>query len=193
MNSDLTTWATQLLSGSGAPQPSTQRQPDLQIQLASNHDFTDALKQVMHVAQLTQTGESRTPMRVEMEIQTPPGAIVNIYVSKTGDQWRAQLSTNDPVAMAWVQNQMTSLRQTSDLGVEVKWLPPQMETNAPIATSGGQEANLSWNQGGGQANYQQPDDRQQSGRQSSAEETDEYAATGSKGFMNTLTALRRAA
>jgi hypothetical protein len=193
MNSDLNSSEVELLSGAGANQLSTPAPADLHIQLSSNNDFTDALKQVMHVAQLSQTSESRTPMRVEMEIQTPPGAIVNIYVSKSGDQLRAQLSTNDPQALAWVQDQMSSLRSSSNLGVEVKWLPPQMETGTPITTSGGQDANLSWNQGGGQSNYQQPDERQQSGRQNESDETAELAAAGSSPFMNTLTALGRAA
>jgi hypothetical protein len=193
MNSDLNSSEAELLSGSGANQLSTPAPADLHIQLSSNNDFTDALKQVMHVAQLSQTSESRTPMRVEMEIQTPPGAIVNIYVSKSGDQLRAQLSTNDPQALAWVQDQMSSLRTSSNLGVEVKWLPPQMETGTPITTSGGQDANLSWNQGGGQSNYQQPDERPQSGRQNNSDETAELTAAGSNPFMNTLTAFGRAA
>ena len=118
-------------------------------------------------------------MRVEMEIQTPPGAIVNIYVSKSGDGLRAQLSTNDPVALAWVQNQMTSLKNSGDLGVDVKWAPPQMETGPAITTSGSQDANLNWNQGGGQSQYEQADERQQNNRQQTADEP-ELATAGSQ-------------
>jgi hypothetical protein len=191
MSATLTTSATDLLSSTGANQAATSTQPDLQIKLSSNTDFTDALKQVMHVANLTQTAESRTPMRVEMEIQTPPGAIVNIYVSKSGDGLRAQLSTNDPVALAWVQNQMTSLKNTSDLGVDVKWAPPQMETGPQITTSGSQDANLGWNQGGGQSQYQQNDERQQNAQQQTAEEP-ELATTGTN-FMKSLTSATRTA
>ena len=191
MNDDLNFPEVELLSGYGANTPTGQSPADLHIQLSSNNDFQDALTQVMHVAQLTQTSETRTPMRVEMEIQTPPGAIVNVYVSKQNDQWRAQLSTNDPQALSWVQDQMTSLRQSNNIGVEVKWLPPQMES-APTS-SGGQDANLSWDRGGqGQSNYQQPDDRQQSGRQKRTD-TPELTAIQSNPFMTTLTALGRAA
>ena len=57
-------------------------------------------------------------MRVAIEIQTPPGAIVNVYVSKQpDDQWRAQLSTNDPQALSWVQDKMSSLRQSNEFGL----------------------------------------------------------------------------
>ena len=118
----------------------------------------------MHVAQLTQTNESRTPMRVAIEIQTPPGAIVNVYVSRQNDQWRAQFSTNDPQALAWVQDQMNSLRQSGDLGVDVNWLPPQMESGTARARA--TNSNLAWDRGGqNQSSYQQPDERSQSQRQ----------------------------
>ncbi len=184
MNSNLTTSADELLSATGANSLATPKQADLQIELSSNHDFTDALKQVMHVAQLTQTSQSATPMRVEMTIQTPPGAIVNIYVSKSGDQWRAQLGTNDPQALAWVQTQVSSLK-SSDLGVEVKWLPPQMENTTMMTTSGSQDANLSWNQGGGQSGEQQQSDERQQPRQQAEADELEYADSGTN-FMSTL-------
>jgi hypothetical protein len=176
------------LSGLGTNTVSQQTPVDMHIQLSTNNDFHDALRQVMHVAQLTQTNESRVPMRVAMEIQTPPGAIVNVYVSRQNDQWRAQLSTNDAQALSWVQDKMTTLRQSNDFGVEVRWLPPQMES-AP--TSSGNESNLGWDRGGqGQQGYQNQDDRQQSARQKKAEV---YAGIGAGQFMNTLTSLGRAA
>ena len=72
MSTESNTTEMTLLTGNGGNAVAPQGPADMHIQLASNHDFTDALKQVMHVAQLTQTSESRAPMRVEMEIQTPP-------------------------------------------------------------------------------------------------------------------------
>jgi hypothetical protein len=191
MNTDLHLPEVQLLSGLGANAASSQNAPDLHIQLSSNNDFTDALKQVMHVAQLSQTNESVTPMRVEMEIQTPPGAIVNVYVSRQNDQWRAQLSTNDPQALSWVQDQMSALRGSNDLGGDVRWLPPQMESTPTL--SSGQDANLTWDRGGqGQSSYQQPDDRQPSQRQ---KQTDDKPGATPKSnlFMNALTSLGRTA
>jgi hypothetical protein len=162
---------------------------DLHIQLSTNNDFEDALKQVMHVAQLTQTSQSRTPMRVELEIQTPPGAIVNVYVSKQNDQWRAQLSTNDLQALAWVQDKMSSLRQSNDLGVEVRWLPPQMESLSTGSSSN--ESGLGWDRGGqGQQGYQQQNEQQQSGRQKRSEL---YSGIGAGQFMEALTAVGSAA
>lgn len=194
MNSDLNFPQLELLAGNGGNTVPSQSSADLNIQLASNHDFTDALTQVMHVAQLADANGSRAPMRVEIEIQTPPGAIVNVYVSKQSDGWRAQLSTNDPAALSWVQDQVSSLRQSGDVGVEVKWLPPQMEGTGTIATSGSQESNLSWNQGGqGQSQYQQQDERQQSGQQQNADNAQEFATAQSGQFSDTLTALGRAA
>ena len=194
MSTELNIPEMTLLSGNGGNVTPSQNGADLHIQLTSNSQFTDALKQVMHVAQLTQTSGSSTPLRVEMEIQTPPGAVVNVYVSKQGDGWRAQLSTNDPAALSWVQDQVTSLRQSGDLGSDVKWLPPQLEGSSSITTAGSQDANLSWNQGGqGQQDaYQQPDERQQQGRQQNAEATPEMATAASQ-FMNTLSELGRAA
>jgi hypothetical protein len=164
---------------------------DMQIKLSSNNEFDNALKQVMHVAQLTQTNESRTPMRVAIEIQTPPGAVVNVYVSKQNDQYRAQLSTNDPVALNWVQDKMTSLRQSNDLGVQVRWLPPQMEA---ASTSSGNDANLGWDRGGqGQSNYQQ-DERQQNQQQpqQTDDELPDFASIRTN-FMKKLTTAGSAA
>jgi hypothetical protein len=169
---------------------SQQKPADLQILLSSNNDFEDALKQVMHVAQLTQTNESRTPMRVEIEIQTPPGAIVNVYVSRQNDQWRAQLSTNDVQALNWVQDKMTSLRQSNDFGIEVRWLPPQMDS---ASASSQHNANLSWDRGGqGQNSYQQPDERQQSQRQKKAAPFPELTSVLSNQFSSVIPALGRA-
>jgi hypothetical protein len=112
-------------------------------------------------------------------------------VSRQNDQRRAQLSTNDPQALSWVQDQMTSLRQSNDLGVEVKWLPPQMESTASSSTP---DANLSWDRGGqGQSNYQQPDERQQPPRQNKPGVLPALAEVGANPFMNSLAALGRAA
>jgi hypothetical protein len=196
MNAELNMPALEILSGYGVNTTAQQKAPDMQILLGSNNDFHDALKQVMHVAELTQTSQSLTPMRVEMEIQTPPGAIVNVYVSKQNDQWRAQLSTNDPQALAWVQDQMSSLRQSNDLGVSVRWLPPQLESGsiATSTSSNGQDANLGWDRGGqGQSNYQQPDERSQSHSQEQTEDFAELTAVGANPFLTSFASLGRAA
>lgn len=183
MNADSTISQIAALSGFGQPASGVQQtHADLHIQLSSNNDFHDALKQVMHVAQLNDISQARTPMRVAIEVQTPPGAIVNVYVSRQNDQWRAQLSTNDPQALTWVQDKMNSIR-ASDVGVEVKWLPPQMENTT------GNESNLAWDRGGqNQSQYQQPEDRSQ--RQKRDAEPD---LVGASQFMNTLSAVGEAA
>ncbi len=198
MNADINFPQLDILSGLGANGSSTAQQaaPDMNILLGTNNDFTDALKQVMHVASLSDATSTHMPLRIAIEIQTPPGAVVNVYVSKQNDQYRAQLSTNDPVALTWVQNQMSSLKST-DLGVNVRWLPPQTEnTGNSLSTanaSTGQENNLGWDRGGqGQSSYQQPDERSQSRRQTQDDEL-ELAGVGANPFMETLTALGRAA
>ncbi len=147
------------------------------IVLGSNQDFETALKHVMQVAQ---SGEStNVPRRISIEIQTPPGAIVNVYVSRQNDQWRAQLGTNDPQALKWVQNQMEALRQTGGLGAEVTWLPPQMETNA------GQNPNFTGNQGReGRPDQEAQQEKRASRNRLSAPENS---------FMNTINELGRAA
>jgi hypothetical protein len=154
------------LTGSGAT--SVSRTPaEVNILLSSNSDFEDALKQVVHIAQLNDAAGSRTPTRIAIELQTPPGAIVNVYVSKQDDQYRAQLSTNDPAALSWVQDKITTLRQSDDTGVEVKWLPAQIESNPLSATTTSSNgSNLNWNRDGQNQNNQQSDDRYQSQRQS---------------------------
>jgi hypothetical protein len=188
MNAELN--VPEIFSGYGANVATQPSAADLHIQLSQNSDFEDAIKQVMHIAELTQTNESRAPMRVEMEIQTPPGAIVNVYVSRQNDQWRAQLSTNDPQALAWVQDKMSSLRQSNDFGVEVRWLPPQMESTSISSTSSDTNSNLGWDRGGQeQSNYQQPDERSQSERQKRAGVTPDYATVPEDDFMSALTAV----
>ena len=191
MNPDIINAQITALSGLGTQGSALQDTPaDVHILLNSNNDFQDALKQVMHVAQLTQTDDSPAPMRVAIEIQTPPGAIVNVYVSRQNDQWRAQLSTNDPQALTWVQDKMSSIR-SGDVGVDVKWLPPQMESSS---TGGNTNSNLGWDRGGqNQSNYQQPEERSQSRRQGKASPEPELETVGASAFMNTFAAVQGAA
>jgi hypothetical protein len=167
----------------------TRTSADLHIQLGSNHDFTDALNQVMHVAELGNMSRSTPPLRVAIEIQTPPGAIVNVYVSRQADSsYRAQLSTNDPQALAWVQNQIGSLKNTSDAGSAIRWSPAQLEPGTPsLSTSSGSansDRNLDWNRGGqqGQSNQQQ-DERP--ARRSVYDESDDNESA----FLETFTAV----
>ncbi len=140
---------------------------DVNIQLGGNQDFKDALSQVMHVAELSGLSSSTPPLRVAIEIQTPPGAIVNVYVSRQDDGYRAQLSASDPQALSYVQDQISSLRQSTDTGVPVRWLPAQLETSSSVASSSSGESGLSWDRGGQsqQGNQQTADDRQQASRQ----------------------------
>jgi hypothetical protein len=146
---------------------------DVNILLGSNNDFKDALTQVMHVAELSNLSATTPPLRVAIEIQTPPGAVVNLYVSKQPDDtYRAQLSTDDLQALNWVQDQIGSLKESTATGVDVHWLPAQLETiSAPATTSSTADSGLNWNRGGGQGQgwqsnqQQQADERQQSSRQ----------------------------
>ncbi len=164
--------------------------PEVNILLSSNHDFEDALKQVVHIAQLNDASATPTPTRVAIELQTPPGAIVNVYVSKHEDTYRAQLSATDPAALSWVQDKIAALRQSNDLGVEVKWLPAQLEANSPLSatTPSSDGSNLNWNRDGQQHHNPTPDDRPQSQRQdpSSLEDLTEAEAESFAASFATL-------
>ena len=179
-----------LTNSTGASAALQQTNADVHIQLSSNSDFEDALAQVMHVAQLSEAVSSRAPMRIAMELQTPPGAIVNVYVSKQDDGYRAQLSTNDAQALSWVQNKMSSLNQSNEFGVQVRWLPPQMEGGTAPSTSSGNDSNLTWDRGGqNQQGQQQSDERSQSGRQKKEDLFGSLAGVGASQFMTALTAV----
>jgi hypothetical protein len=182
-----------IFPGVGTNTVAQQTPADLHIQLSSNNDFEDALKQVMHIADLTQTSSTQTPLRVAIEIQTPPGAVVNVYVSKQDDGYRAQLSTNDPVALSWVQDKMSSLK-SSDLGVEVRWLPPQIESSSSISTNTANDSNLSWDRGGqNQQGQQQQEDSRQPGRQKEMVLFPSLAGIGSGSFLDSFNTLGEAA
>ena len=159
MNSNLD--MTSLVVSSGTNPLVMRTSADLHIALATNHDFTDALDQVMHVAELSNMSRSTPPLRVAIEIQTPPGAIVNVYVSRQADSsYRAQLSTSDPQALSWVQNQISSLKGSTDTGSAIRWSPAQLEPAAGLSTSSsstGSDRGYDWNRGGqqGQSGYNQ--------------------------------------
>ena len=152
---------TSLVVSSGTHPLVTSTPADVHIALASNHDFSDALHQVMHVAELGNMSRTTPPLRVAIEIQTPPGAIVNVYVSRQADSsYRAQLSTSDPRALSWVQDQIGSLKDTTGSGSAIRWSPAQLETaTSSLGTSSGStggDRQDAWDRGGqGQSGYQQ--------------------------------------
>jgi hypothetical protein len=191
MNATLET--SNLVASTGTNPLVTRTSADVHILLGSNKDFHEALEQVVHVADLSNLSRITPPLRVAIEIQTPPGAIVNVYVSRQGDSYRAQLSTDDPVALGWVQSQISSLKQSTDTGVAVRWLPAQLETGATSAsTSTGSDRNLDWNRGQNQQGYQQADDRQQSARPKRSDYEDETSEAHVP-FLETLGVLGRTA
>ena len=183
-----------LVASTGVNPMVTRTSADVHILLGSNKDFHEALEQVVHVADLSNLSRITPPLRVAIEIQTPPGAIVNVFVSRQADSYRAQLSTDDPVALGWVQSQISSLKTSSDSGVAVKWLPAQLETSTASAssTSTGSDRNLDWNRGQNQQGYQQ-DERQQSARQKRDAYADDESSEAAIPFLETLGVLGRAA
>ena len=188
MNTDLN--LPDLLANAGANAASNSA-PEVNILLSSNNDFEDALKQVIHIAQLNDaTGSSAseaTPTRVAIELQTPPGAIVNVYVSKVDDGYRAQLSTTDPAALSWVQDKIASLRLGNDLGVVVKWLPAQVESSSSsisATTTSSDSSNPNWNRDGQQQNNPSSDDRDQYQRQNQPSYEDDLVEDGADSFTS---------
>jgi len=181
-----------LPEGMTAPSVTTvSRAPaEVNILLSANQDFQDALKQVVHIAALNDAAGARTPTRIAIELQTPPGAIVNVYVSKQDDQYRAQLSTSDPAALSWVQDKITTLRQSNDSGVEVKWLPAQIETSPLSATAPSSTgSNLNSNRDGQNQNNQQPDDRSQSQRQDQPSSYEDLTEAEAEIFASSLASV----
>ena len=159
---------TDLMASTGTSSAVTRTPADVNILLGTNNDFKDALAQVMHVAELSNLSTTTPPLRVAIEIQTPPGAVVNLYVSKLPDDtYRAQLGTDDVQALHWVQDQIGSLKESTDTGVSVRWLPAQLEaapSSSSSSSSNGQDS--AWNRGGqgwqsSQEQQQQADERRQ--------------------------------
>ena len=170
-----------------------QASPDLDVHivLGTNHDFQEALQQVMHVAEHSGLSPLTPPLRIAIEIQTPPGAVVNVYIFRQHDQYRAQLSASDPQALSWVQDQIGVLRETTDADVAVRWLPAQLEPSA----ASDQKCSFTWgdsNQQGRQGNSHLADDRQQS-RQRKPGWSGRVAAVETNDFSSALGALGRAA
>lgn len=159
---NMTPEMTSLVVSNGTHPLVTSTPADLHIALGTNHDFAHALDQVMHVAELSNMSRATPPLRVAIEIQTPPGAIVNVYVSRqTDSSYRAQLSTNDPQALAWVQGQIGTLKGSTESGSAIRWSPAQLEPGTPsLATSSastGSDRGYDWDRGGrqDQSGYQQ--------------------------------------
>jgi hypothetical protein len=177
-----------LVASTGTNPLVTRTSADVHILLGSNKDFHEALEQVVHVADLSNLSKITPPLRVAIEIQTPPGAIVNVYVSRQADSYRAQLSTDDPVALTWVQDQISSLKQSSDSGVPVRWLPAQLDASpaAAASTSAGSDRNLDWNRGQNQQGYQDANERQQSSRQQRNSYADDSTEEAHVPFLETL-------
>jgi hypothetical protein len=167
----------------------TRADADLHIQLGTNADFHHALDQVMHVAEMSNLSRITPPLRVAIEIQTPPGAIVNLYVSRQPDSsYRAQLSTNDAQALGWMQQQVGSLKETTDSGTAIRWSPAQLDSGTTAtagAGSSGSDRDLNWDRGGqqGQSGYEQ-DERES--RRPAYEQPEEAESLG---FFETVTAL----
>ncbi len=187
MNTDLNLPDMMASANAAATTPGTS--PEVNILLSSNNDFEDALKQVVHIAQLNDvtSGSTAEPTRVAIELQTPPGAIVNVYVSKQADNtYRAQLSTSDPAALSWVQDKIATLRDSSDLGVEVKWAPAQIESSSSLSatTPSSDSSNQNWNRDGQQQNNASSDDRSQYQRQNQPAYEDDLTEAEADSFAS---------
>lgn len=155
---------TDLMVNTGAAPAVTRTPSDVHILLGTNSDFKDALAQVLHIAELGNLSATTPPLRVAIEIQTPPGAVVNVYVSRQPDAtYRAQLSTDDVQALHWVQQQIGALKESTESGVAVRWLPAQLESvpaSAASPSSANGQNESAWNRGGQgwQSGQQQQDE-----------------------------------
>jgi hypothetical protein len=165
-----------LIANSGINPLVAKTSADVHILLGTNNDFHEAIDQVLHVAELSNLSATSNPLRVAIEIQTPPGAIVSVYVSRQADSsYRAQLSTNDAQALSWVQDQIGSLKSSTSTGTDIRWAPAQLETGTTAANtaSSSNGGNLDWNRDGNQGGDQSPDERPARSRPTFAPDEDE--------------------
>jgi hypothetical protein len=183
-----------LATTTGASPSPAQTSADVHVLLGTNTDFHEAVEHIMHIAELSNLSTTSNPLRVAIEIQTPPGAIVNVYVSRQADSsYRAQLSTNDPQALGWVQDQIGALKGATTTGTDIRWAPAQLDsgTTSIANSSSSNGGNLDWNRGGNQSGNQPSDERPSRNRSSSA--TDEDEADLDIPFLETLGAMGGAA
>ncbi len=101
----------------------TQNAPGESLQLSSTHRLQDVVDSVFEERPLP------TPRRIEIELKTPEGAKISLYIARVQGELRAQFSANSAQSLAWLQQEIHQLRGT-DMGQAVRWLPPQVETSS---------------------------------------------------------------
>jgi hypothetical protein len=182
-----------MIANSGTNPLVAKTSADVHILLGTNNDFHEAIDHVLHVAELSNLSATSNPLRVAIEIQTPPGAIVSVYVSRQADSsYRAQLSTDDVQALSWVQDQIGSLKSATNTGTDIRWAPAQLETGTTTAdtASSSNGGNLDWNRGGNQDSNQSPDERPARHRPTFAHDDEDDLGMP---FLQTLGAMGSAA
>ncbi|MEM9444115.1 MAG: hypothetical protein AAGA18_02070 [Verrucomicrobiota bacterium] len=70
-------------------------------------------------------GFSRT-RRLQIQLAAPNGGMVNVYLSEVNGAMRVQMSAGNEGVLEWLQENMKFLK-TIDAGVNMRWLPPQIE------------------------------------------------------------------
>ncbi|MES2309172.1 MAG: hypothetical protein V4507_09980 [Verrucomicrobiota bacterium] len=96
------------------------------LTLSSQHRLETVLDSVFEEKPLP------TPRRIEVQLQTPQGSQITLYIARVNQELRAQFSANTNQAFTWLQNEIHQLR-TLNSGESIRWLPAQMEAT-PLKT-----------------------------------------------------------
>ncbi|SDU25026.1 hypothetical protein SAMN05444156_2858 [Verrucomicrobium sp. GAS474] len=144
------------------------------VDAASANRFLDLVKQAAAQPALA------TPQRISVDLQTPPGETVTVIFSQNNNsgQVRAQLSASDPTSLQWLQQQVDSLRgSTNGNGANVVWLPPQLDN----------QQNRDARQDNPQQNQQNPNGQNRPSTRSAEDLALADSLFGSNGALSSLT------
>lgn len=89
------------------------------ITVSNSEQFAEAVQNALN------TPRELLPRRVEIQMQTPPGAVVTLSLTRSNGELRAQFDANSAQTLQWLNNEVGRL-QNMNFGMAVRWAPPQM-------------------------------------------------------------------
>ncbi len=89
------------------------------ITVSNSEQFAEAVQNALN------TPRELLPRRVEIQVQTPPGAVVTLSLTRSNGELRAQFDANNAQTLQWLNNEVGRL-QNMNFGLTVRWAPPQM-------------------------------------------------------------------
>lgn len=89
------------------------------VSVNSSEQFAEAVQNALN------TPRELLPRRVEIQMQTPPGATVTLSLTRTNGELRAQFDANNEQTLQWLNGEVGRL-QNMNFGLTVRWAPPQL-------------------------------------------------------------------